>query len=142
MTIRARVNSSLSIDNTVSNQHYSSRPTSFSATVTDGVGPSPGLIDVPVSGIDVDLSAITYAGGLIRFQNLSTTNYVEVGSWDGAIFRPLFELLPGEFYVMRLARNLGEIYGTGTGTSGTDATTLRLNANTSMCTCLVEAFNK
>lgn len=75
-------------------------------------------------------------------QNLSTTNYVEVGSWDGAIFRPLFELLPGEFFVMRLARNIGNIYATGTGTSGTDTTTLRFNANTSAVTCLIEAFNK
>lgn len=142
MTIRARVSASLQIDNNVTDQHFSSRPTSFTATVDDGTGPTPGLIDVPVSGVDVDLTAITYPGGLIRFQNFSTTNYVEVGSWDGAIFRPLFELLPGEFYVMRLARNLGNIYATGTGTSGTDTTTLRLNANTSMCTCLVEAFNK
>lgn len=142
MTIRARVTASLQIDNTVTNQHDSSKPTSFSATVVDGSGPTPGLIEVPVSGIDVDLSAITNPGGLIRIQNLSSTNFVELGSWDGAIFRPLFELLPGEFYVHRLARNLGEIYGTGTGTSGTDATTLRLNADSSSCICKVEAYNK
>lgn len=142
MTIRARVNSSLSIDNSVTNQHEAPRPTSFTATVVDGSGPTPGLIEVPVSGIDVDLSALTYLGGLIRFQNLSNTNWVEIGSWDGSIFRPLFELLPGEFYVMRLARNLGSIYGTGTGTSGTDVTTIRLNADGSMCPCKVEAYNR
>lgn len=142
MTIRARVSCSLQIDNTDTDQHYSSRPTAFNATVEDGSGPTPGLVNVPVSGVDIDLSAITNPGGLVRIQNLSTTNYVEVGSWDGAIFRPLFELLPGEFFPWRLSRNLGNIYGTGTGTSGTDATTLRLNANTSMVPCLVEAFNK
>ena len=142
MAIRARVNVSLQIDNNVSDQHYGSRPTSFVPDVEDGTGPTPGLIIVPVSGIDINLTAITNPGGLIRIQNLSTTNYIELGSWDGAIFRPLFELLPGEFYVHRLARNLGNIYATGTGTSGTDTTTIRLNADTSAVTCLVEAFNK
>lgn len=142
MTVTARVNSSLQINNNVSQQNYSSKPTSFIAEVEDGSGPTPGLINVPVGGVDIDLSAITNPGGLIRIQNLSSTNFVELGSWDGSIFRPLFELLPGESYVHRLARNLGNIYATGTGTSGTDLTTLRLNADTSMCTCLVEAFNK
>src|SRR3989304_7264308 len=118
MTIRVRVSSSLQIDNNVTEQHYSSRPTTFTADVEDGSGPTPGLVNVPVDGVDIDLTSITNPGGLIRIQNLSTTNYVEVGSWDGAIFRPLFEIMPSEFYVMRVARNLGNIYATGTGTSG------------------------
>lgn len=142
MTIRAKVSVNLQIDNTETNQHYAGRPTSFNAVIEDGSGPTPGLITVPVSGIDIDLSALTRPGGLVRIQNLSTTHYVEVGSWDGAIFRPLFELLPGEFFPWRLARNLGNIYGAGTGTSGTDLTTIRLNAEGSACFCLVEAFNK
>lgn len=142
MTIKVRVTAGINIDNNVSDQHYSSRPTSFTAEVEEGSGPTPGLVNVPVEGVDIDLSVITNPGGLVRIQNLSNTNYVEVGTWDGAIFRPLFEVLPNEFYVYRLARNLGNIYGVGTGTSGTDLTTLRLNADGSMCPCLVEAFNK
>jgi len=140
MANEIRVQSSLTI--LAGNIDYSSRPTAFIATMTGRKGPVPGAITVAILGTDVDLSGLT-TPGVCRLMNLDTTNYVEVGVWDndGDEFFPLFELLPGESYVVRLSRMLGWEYGdVGTGTTGGKVNTLRLRANTTPCVVVVEAF--
>ena len=120
---------------------YSARPASFAADVAGAKGPVPGAIDATVAGVSVDFSELT-TPALCRIMNLDATNYVEVGIWDpeNAKFFPLMELLPGESYVIRLARNLQEEYQTGTGTTGANTNRLRIKANTTVVPVLIEAF--
>lgn len=123
--------------------NYQSNPTYFSADIVDPKGPTPGAFTVSVAGTDTDLSELTEPG-LCRIMNLDSTNFVEFGIWDPAL-QDLFvlgELLPGETYVLRLSRNLGETYeGTGTGTTA-PTRTLRFKADTAPCVVLVEAFER
>jgi len=144
MANEATINSYLQIKK--GNLDYSSRPTSFKATVTTEAGPSPGQVTVTQAGVNIDLTEITVPGGFCRIQNIdsvtSSTNYLEVGIWDGSSFYPLMELLQGESYVFRLARNLGEEFGVGTGTTGAGINTLRLKAFSASMSAVVEAFNK
>ncbi len=72
--------------------------------------------------------------------NQDSTNFVEFGIWDGTSFYPVGRLLAGESYVLRLSPNLGEEYGTGTGTTGEGINTLRFKADTASVNVLVEAF--
>lgn len=138
MANEARITTSLYISK--NNLQYNSLPTSFVATVTGVNGPSPGAINVPVTGVNVDFSALSTLG-LCRIMNLDSTNFVEWGAWDGIEFIPLGEILAGESYVIRLARalKLGGDYATGTGTTGT-GNALRLKADTAACKVVVEAF--
>lgn len=146
MANEARINSSLQISNVTSSAlDYASRPSSFNADVGSGAaGPTPGIVVATVQGVSVDLTKITTPGGFCRIINLDPTNFVEVGIWDpeGATFYPLMELLAEEFYVIRLARNLQQEYGTGTGTTGAGTNRLRLKADTASCDVVVEAFDK
>jgi hypothetical protein len=122
---------------------YQSQPSSFQADVSTTKGPSPGAITVSTDGTDVDLSQLV-TPGLCRLMNLDDNNYVQYGIWDPTpgIFYPLGELLPGEFTVLRLSRNLGEEYtGVGTGTTA-PVNSLRIKADTAACVVLVEAFEK
>lgn len=139
MSNEARVRGSLTIRK--NNIDYTSKPTSFLADVAVAIGPTPGAIAVSTAGVDVDLSQLT-TPGLAVLHNLGTSGYVEVGVWDGVSYYPLLELLPGEVYPVRLSRNLGQEYGTGTGTTGLAVNTLRLKANGAACVVVVEAFNK
>jgi hypothetical protein len=124
---------------------YMSRPNSFTASMTNTGGPTPGQILVSVYGTDVDLSVLD-TPGFCWMQNLDTVNYVEYGVWDGEFdrFYPLGELKPGEINVIRLARNLfqeyGEGPGTGTGTQGAGTNTFRMRAYNQDCKVRVEAF--
>ncbi len=141
MADEAQIRSSLSI---VSGKlEYRSQPTAFNADVTGSKGPVPGAIQVTTAGTDVDFSELT-TPGLCRLMNLDPTNFVVYGIWDpeSHTFFPLGELLPGEFAVLRLARDLQEEMGTaaGTGTTGADTNRLRFKAHTAACNVLVEAF--
>jgi len=122
---------------------YVSRPTSFRADMTGVLGPTPGAFVATVLGTDVDLSTLT-TPGFCRISNQDATNYVTVGLWDpeGTDFFPIFEVWPGESYVMRLARDIQEEYETGTGTTGANTNRLRIKADTASCNVLVEAFEK
>lgn len=115
---------------------YQSRPSMFTATVVGTRGPTPGAINVTTSGVEVNLSALD-TPGLCRIMNLDTTNYVQVGIYDGTNFWEILELLPGESYIFRLARTISK----GTGTSY-ETGSLMLKANTAPCVCIVEAFEK
>lgn len=141
MANEARLQVSLQIRN--GTQNYQSRPSAFAADVSSPGGPSPGQITATEEGTDVDLSELT-TPGLCRIMNLDATNYVEYGIREPATlsFYPLGELLPGESFVLRLSRNLGEEYvGTGTGTSAS-TNFLHFKANGDSCRVLVEAFER
>ena len=141
MADEAQIRSSLQIAK--DSLEYRGQPTVFNADVSGTKGPTPGAITVSAAGTDVDLSALT-TPGLCRIQNLEADggNYVTYGIWDpeGGKFYPLGELLPGESYVLRLARDIEAEYGTGGGTTGSPVNKLRFKANTAALVVLVEAF--
>jgi hypothetical protein len=120
---------------------YSSRPTSFQADVSGAKGPVPGAFSAAITGTNLDLSQLT-TPALCRIQNLDSTNFVEFGAYDPDTekFYPIGELLPGESYVLRISRNLGWEYGTGTGTTGAENNVIRFKADTAAVNVLVEAF--
>lgn len=122
---------------------YQSRPTAFTVDVSGAKGPSPGAVSISLSGTDIDLSQLTLPG-LVAFQNLDATNYVDVGVYEPGtgVFYPVFEVGPGEVYVMKFSRNFKEQWsGTVTGT-GTDAAnnTLHGRANGAAVNLYVGAF--
>jgi hypothetical protein len=124
--------------------NFRSYPTQFTADVTGALGPTPGAFLASVYGTDVDLSELTQPG-LCRLSNQDATNYVTYGVVDPETdkFYPLGEILPGEFFVLRLSRNLKWEYagsGTGTGTTGANTNTLRFIADTAACVVLAEIF--
>lgn len=129
------------------NIEYQSRPTAFQADVTGTKGPTPGAIAVSTSGVDVSLAELG-TPGLCRLMNLTDDDniYITYGIWDpeSTKFYPLGELLAGESYVIRLARDIQEEYGAGagTGTTGADTNKLRLKAIGGAAVALVEAFEK
>lgn len=131
----------ISLQVKLGNLDYQSRPTAFNADVSVARGPTPGELNVSKFGTDVDLSLFTVPG-LVWMQNMDTVNFVEYGVWNGSLFFPLGELLPGEFFALRLSRNIGKDYtNTGTGITGT-INKLRLKANTANSLVRVEVFEK
>lgn len=135
MASEARLNIGLQISK--GNLQFRSNPTAFTANVSGTKGPVPGAITVAVTGTNVNFSELT-TPGLCRITNLDSTNFVTYGVYDGASFFPLGEILPGEFYLLRLSRYLNEEF-VGTGTNA-DANQFRLMANGAACNVLVEAF--
>lgn len=128
---------------TAGNVNYRSYPTAFTADVDGALGPTPGAFVVSIYGTYVDFSQLTVPG-LCRLTNQDPTNYVTYGIVDPETdkFYPLGELLPGEFFVLRLSRALGSEYadvGTGTGTTG-GSNRMQFVANVAPCNVLVEAF--
>lgn len=122
------------------NIDYRSNPTNFTADVSGTKGPSPGALTISTSGEDVDFSELVQPG-LCLFHNLDASNRVDIGAWDGVEFIPLFEMLPGEFFIMRISRNLGISTGAVPGTGSTDSgNTLRLKSYGAACNVTVEAF--
>lgn len=120
---------------------YLSRPGSFVADVAGAKGPVPGAFTATLAGTDVDFSELTQPG-LALFKNLDATNFVTWGIWDPEIskFYPIGEILPGEFYPIRLSRLLTGELGTGAGTTGPNTNTLRFKADTAPLDVSVEAF--
>jgi hypothetical protein len=94
----------------------------FSTDIAIAKGPSPGAITVSDTGTDVDFSELTLPG-LCRIKNLDEDEIVTYGIWDGAVMFALGEVLPGEAYVIRLSRFLGEeLTGSGTASGGSGNT--------------------
>ena len=141
----AQIRSSLTLRN--NNLNYQSTPSGFNGILNTSVGPTPGAFLASLSGTDANLSALTQMGGYAFIGNYDVTNYVTVGIYDPLThgFYPMLELMPGEYYVVRLSRWLTEELGSGAG-SGTDVEgtgkTLRFKANGSPCYVLLEAFNR
>lgn len=124
---------------------YQSNPSQFLGNLSTAKGPIPGSVNVTPNGTDVDLSKLSRPG-YVRFMNQDANNYVDVGLYVLATgtFFPLFEIQPGESYVMRFSRNLfEEVVGATTGTAaGTPYSSLRIRATNahSSVNVLVEAF--
>lgn len=120
------------------NTKYASKQTQHQVDVTGQFGPAPGtvLCGTAATGTEIDLSAFT-TPGMVEFFNLDTSNYIEVGIYDGADFHPMIELGPGENYVMKLSRNV--LFGD----SGTAVVNqLRGRANSASAALFVGAFER
>lgn len=121
------------------NMSYRNGPlVSFLANQSNIGGPAPGQIIVATTGTDVSFSQLTLPG-VVHLENFDPTNFFTYGIWDGAKFQPLGEVLAGEQYILRLSRELGYDYITGTGTTGS-GNTLRLKADTASIRAFVGAF--
>jgi len=140
MADEARITSSLFISN-VGKLVYQSQPTAFTADVSTAKGPTPGVVVATTAGVNVDLSVLTVPG-FCRIMNLDSTNFVEVGIWDGSTFYPMLDILAGHFVTVMLSASLGDEFGTGTGTSGPGINRLRVKADTASCNVVVEAFER
>jgi len=141
MAGQAVINIGMQIDS--GNLHYPSGNTSFIAVVTGSKGPTPGALTVYESGTDADLSQLVQPG-LCKLTNLDQFSTVEWGVWDPLlqVFHSVGELLPGEWFLIRLSRFFGEDLGptSGTGTVGMGKR-LRFRAlDVESCDVLVEAF--
>jgi hypothetical protein len=125
------------------NLQYSSKPTSFKVSPVNFRGPSPGLIkQVPTAGVDVNLSQLTQPG-VAWIQNLDANNKVVVGIFDPAInkFIPFLDVLPGEFWPIRLSQYIFEDFN-ATGTSiGDTNLTLRIKSINNPCDVRVDCFD-
>lgn len=133
----------LSVSIKKGNLDYQSRPTDFQADQVGDGGPTPGTILCSTDGTDVDLTELT-TPGIAWIMNLDVTNYVEVGVWDATalVFYPFMELLPGEFFVVRLSRYIQQEFS-GTGTHDTASSSrLRVKAIGAACRVRVEVFER
>jgi hypothetical protein len=92
-------------------------------------GGGPGLVIISTAGEDIVLTDLTTVGYMWA-KNLDPTNYVEVGIFEAATFRPFAELYPGDEMIVRLSRT---IPGTRT---------LRMKADTANCKVQIVAFGK
>lgn len=120
---------------------YTSGQASFVADVNGTKGPTPGAVTISTAGTNIDLTALT-TPGFCRISNQDATNYFEWGIKDASsgIFYPMGEVLPGESYVIRLSRNVGEEYYS---TTGTDAgNSVHCKANTASVVALIECFER
>lgn len=124
------------------NTRYTPQFPQYAIDITTEGGQTPGQLNVPTTGIDVNLSVLVSPYFCVM-RNLDASNYVEVGVHDGSLFHPLQELPPGGKPVpFFLSRNLGvEEDVPGTGTSAV-VNTLMLRAVGGTCKVIVEAFNR
>lgn len=124
-------------------EKYTSPVQGFSKTKSNVGGPSPGMVTVPVTGIEIDLSALTTAG-VCEINNKDATNYITVGIRDPGTesFYPFAEIGPGESWVIPLSRDIRENWSTtGTGTSSA-TNMLWAEANTAACKAVFNVFEK
>lgn len=116
--------------NNVNLQYQASQTMRANQSVANG--PSPGALKVTTGGVTVSLAQLTL-GGIVQIINLDPTNYVSWGLLDGGNFRPIGELLPGEFATFRLSRSVL--------TANAAADVIRLVANTATCNVQFNCFD-
>lgn len=123
MSNEANVSVGLQIDKDA--LHYGSNPRSFQADISIGRGPSPAFMIATAAGNAVDLSQLSNPA-LCWIQNLDDTNFFTLGIRDPETdkFYPMDEWLPGEVFLKRLSRYLGQERDTPTGTSGPETNQL------------------
>lgn len=144
MSNEANISSGLSIrklSGSVTLLDYRSAPAQFNADVDGTKGPTPGAITVSTAGTNLDLSELT-TPGFVRISNQDATNYFEYGIKDASsgIFYPIGEVGPGESYVLKFARTVGDEYYSTTGTDSGNS--VHLKANTASVNALVECFER
>lgn len=119
---------------------YQSNPINFQGSMTVVRGPYPGMVTVPIDGVNVAFTPLARPAE-IWLHNIDKTNYVEFGVHDGSIFHPIGELLPGHMATFRLSRNIGvEENVPGTGTTGV-VNQFFLRANKAACDVRVDAWD-
>jgi|SRR6185312_1802574 len=121
---------------------YQSQPSAFQPSVSGTNGPTPGAVTITTSGTDISLAQLDAMGGLCVLCNIDSTNYVTVGIRDNVTneFYPIVELLPTEFYVVRLSRKLPKAEA-GTGTFSGTRSTLHAKADTANVILRIDAFD-
>jgi hypothetical protein len=121
---------------------YQPPAASFTADVNGNKGPTPGALTVTTTGVNVDLSGLTYKGfcRVSNIEDTTATTYVVLGPYDGTNYVPMVEIGPGEVYVYKLYRYLGAEF-TGTGTNS-DSNTLRLMSVGGSSNVVFEAFER
>lgn len=86
---------------------FLSTPPAFTANVSaaGAQGPVPGSIQVVSTGTGtaISLAALTNPGGLAQIKNNDAAITITIGLLVSATFQPLFDLLPGESYIVRFA---------------------------------------
>lgn len=142
MANEATVHSSLQIRSSSGSLNYRTARGAFTADVAGNKGPVPGALTVPVGGVNVDLSGLTYPGLCVvsNLEAVGAATYVRFGVSDGSSFYPVIELLPGESYAIRLPRTGGVEYA-GTGTNA-DVNTFHLRSYGGTSVVSVEAFER
>lgn len=133
-----------SLQITSGNLTYQSQPQAFTPDDAPVMfGPTPGAVLIQPNGTIIDLSQLVQPG-LCRIMNIDPTNYVTKGVYDqdNSTFYPSEEYLPGESFILRISRQLGEkeAPGTGTGAANTLPTVMMLKANLLPTFVLIEAF--
>lgn len=123
------------------NLNYRPPQQQFQGNVTGAFGPVPGAVLIATApGTSILLTGIIVPG-YCKISNIDQTNFVTIGIWDGTHFFPMLEVRPNESYVVRLSRELGNEYGTGTGTGTVGSgMVLRAVADTAAVKLVVEAF--
>ncbi len=128
---------------------YQSYPQSFQDDLVVQKGPTPGAIDVSLSGTDVDLSQLTLPGHCFLYNaedpDTSGNSYVEYGIYDPQVnvFYPFGELAPGQAAVFKFSRNFREEWasiGTATGTAS-ENNRFRMKAYGARAVVRVDAFD-
>lgn len=155
MSSEVRINCGMSIRKMSSDRQtalvgHNSSVSGFVADMTGAKGPVPGAIEVATTGTQVDFSQLTrptfcQITHLGRVDGVDPTNvdYVQYGIWNPANnnFYPLGEIWAGESYILRLSRNIQEIYaGPGSGTEVGETARMMLLANGAAQNVKVEAF--
>ena len=140
MASTVTVQSSLAI--VQGNLQYRSQPAAFIPTISGTNGPTPGAVTVPVTGVDLSFSQLDAMGGLGRFFNIDTTNFITIGLRDKTtnVFYPFIDVLPGESYVMRLSSKIPkEEVGTGTFSGTNVAVHAKTNTNATNASAILIA---
>jgi hypothetical protein len=126
------------------NNNYQTPPNkaSYNLNQENEGGPVVGQIDVPTTGVDLDLSGLSFPG-VWEGWNLDASNEVELCIHDGSVAHPFACLPPGGKVQSGLfPRTLGqERTATGTGTTAT-VNTVRAFANNSTCKIVLYVFER
>jgi hypothetical protein len=112
-----------------------------SIDLAGAAGPYVGTLNVPTSGLNVDLSGAGTPGMAVLF-NHDATNSVDWGIKDDATgkFYPLGRLLPGMLQPVYLSPHIGVDEASGAGSTSAGTTHLYLKAYGATCKVQVDVF--
>lgn len=135
-----------SLDVRKGNFRYRHPKSSFQASMTGSLGPTPGALLISTLGTDISLLEIG-TPGFVVVDNYDDTNFFTLGLWDPttSLYYPFMEVGPGEFYPFKFSRQLLDELGTGglgTGTTGAPNQVLRAYADTADVNGFIGVFEK